>query len=101
MGHQGQVCEVKEVPGFHPGPRPGGFASWTSNKGRGPLQSVHWLGNGRGPTVAFIKVCVGPLPFPNQNEWFQGPLPLVGSRGNAPGGFEGGALALPWLRHLP
>jgi hypothetical protein len=23
---------------------PGGFASWTSSKGRGPLQSVHWLG---------------------------------------------------------
>src|ERR1019366_9191164 len=37
-------------------------------------------------------VTVGPLSFQHQWTDFQGPRPWIGSRGETPGGFQGGAL---------
>jgi len=54
-------------------------------KGGGPLQSVHWLGSGRGPTVTYQRLC-RPSPTPQQN-WMVPRATALGGvpRGSAPG----------------
>jgi hypothetical protein len=101
IGSQGRVVEAWEVAGFHPGPRPGALPLDPA-KGGGPWNHSFWLGNGRGPTQTLISAMAIPLPFPNQWTDCKGPRPLLEvQEAKPPGGFEGRALALPRLRHLP
>ena len=72
----GGACGSWVAPRAPPSNPPGGFAPWTSSKGRGPLQSVHWRWEQKGPTVT-SKGHGRPLLFHHQNEWFQGPPPLA------------------------
>ena len=92
------------APGPHQGALPARFASRPKpSKGRGALQSVHWLFRGEGRPGP-CAVTDGALPGTTKMNGSKGHCPWRGPGGNASGGARGNAPLLPscfWPRRWP
>jgi len=111
MGYRGQVPEPRKVPGFHPGPHQEAhrFAS-RLNPGPPPravaLGTINLVGSLRRADRGLSRSWLALLREPTNGRIAKA-VPLLGLGreanlwGNAPGGSEGGALALPRPRHVP
>src|SRR5690349_12193729 len=88
---------TKEAPGFPPRTPPKGRFPLDPRQGQWPLEPFILAVEQEGPTWTMTGLG-RPLLFHRQGTDFKGPRPLMGSRGNAPGGFEGRALAHPRLQ---